>query len=383
MKNTTRFQAIAFAAIRMVVNTMHRMVYPFLTVFSRGLGVDLTTLSLALTFRSLIGAVGPFFATIGDSRGRKLAMTFGLLLFTVGASLVVFWPTFPVFAISLSVAALGKYIFDPPMQAYLGDRIPYERRGRVLAVTELGWSLAFIAGVPSMGFLISRWGWMSPFWTLSLLGVCSLILLNWMIPRDTLTKEDHSRVLDNIQKVIHFTPALAGLAIGVFCSAANEVINLVFGVWMETSFGLQITALGATAALIGFAELGGESMVGVWVDRLGKPRSIAIGLLANSAVATIFPFLGRSLPGAVFGLFLFYLTFEFTLVSTIPMMTEIMPSARTTMMAFNISGLSLGRALGALVAPILYAWGMGTSAGAAIVFNLLALIALRQVRYNS
>ena len=52
------------------------------------------------------------------------------------------------------------------------------------------------------------------------------------------------------------------------------------------------------------------------------------------------------------------------------------------MMAINVSALSLGRALGAFVAPTLYAWGMGTSAGAAIVFNLLALIALRWVRYQ-
>ena len=182
--------------------------------------------------------------------------------------------------------------------------------------------------------------------------------------------------------MIRYSPALAGLAVGLFSSAANEVINLVFGVWMETSFGLQIAALGAAAAVIGFAELTGESLVGVWVDRIGKPRAIAMGLLANSLTALIFPFLGQTLPGAVVGLFLFYLTFEFTLVSTIPMMTEILPSARATMMAINISALSLGRALGAFVAPTLFAWGMGTSAGAAVVFNLLALIALRWVRYH-
>ena len=141
---------------------MHRMVYPFLTVFSRGLGVDLTALSLALTFRSLSGTIGPLFATIGDSRGRKLTMMLGLGLFTAGTSVVVFWPTFPAFVAALVMTTLGKYIFDPPMQAYLGDRVPYARRGRVLAVTELGWSLSFIVGIPLMGFLISRWGWLSP-----------------------------------------------------------------------------------------------------------------------------------------------------------------------------------------------------------------------------
>ncbi len=382
MKNTIRFQAIAFAAIRTVINTMHRMVYPFLAVFSRGLGVDLTTLSRVLAFRSLIGVIGPLFATIGDSRGRKFAMMLGLGLFTLGTSLVVFWPTFPVFAVALVLTALGKLLFDPTMQAYIGDRVSYERRGRVLAVTELGWSLSFIVGVPLMGFLISKWDVMTPFWTLSLLGVCSLVFLNWMISRDTISSDRSSGTLGNFHKVLRYSPALAGLAVGLFSSAANEVINLVFGVWMETSFGLQIAALGAAAAVIGFAELGGESLVGIFVDRLGKPRAIAMGLLANSLAALAFPFLGQTLPGAVIGLFLFYLTFEFTLVSTIPMMTEILPSARATMMAINISALSLGRALGAFVAPILFAWGMGTSAGAAVVFNLLALIALRWVSYQ-
>ena len=35
----------AFTAIRTVLNTAHRMVYPFLSIFARGLGVDLTTMS--------------------------------------------------------------------------------------------------------------------------------------------------------------------------------------------------------------------------------------------------------------------------------------------------------------------------------------------------
>ena len=225
MKNSLRFQTLAFAAIRTVTNTMHRMVYPFLAVFSRGLGIDLATLSLALTVRSLIGTVGPLIAAIGDSRGRKLTMMLGLGLFTAGASVVVFWPTFPAFVAALILTTLGKFIFDPPMQAYLGDRVPYERRGRVLAVTELGWSLAFIVGIPLMGFLISRWGWMSPFWTLTFLGALALLLLNWMIPGDTISGDAAPRVFPNIQKVLRYSPALAGLAIGVFCSAANDTNN--------------------------------------------------------------------------------------------------------------------------------------------------------------
>ncbi|HUV26396.1 MAG TPA: hypothetical protein VMW34_03430, partial [Anaerolineales bacterium] len=69
MKNRLRFQVLIFTATRVVLNTMYRMVYPFLAVFGRGMGVDLPTISLALTLRSFTGVFGPFLAFIGDSRG--------------------------------------------------------------------------------------------------------------------------------------------------------------------------------------------------------------------------------------------------------------------------------------------------------------------------
>jgi predicted MFS family arabinose efflux permease len=91
-------------------------------------------------------------------------------------------------------------------------------------------------------------------------------------------------------------------------------------------------------------------------------------------------FLGRTEAGALVGLFFFYITFEFTLVSIIPMMTELLPAARATLMAFNVAALSLGRALGDLIAPRLYIWGFWSVVLGAVVFNLLALAALRKVK---
>lgn len=380
MDRGLRFQIAAFALIRTVINTMHRMVYPFLPVFSRGLGVDLTALSLALTGRQAVGIFGPFLAILTEKRGRKAGLLTGLGLFSAGVALVVFWPTYPAFILSLVLTTLGKYMFDPHMQGYLGDRVPYQRRGLVLAVTELGWSLAFIAGVPLMGFLIARGGWMSPFGLLSVLGLAAMLLVARMIPASRDDRVDWHQMWANCLRVLRYPPALTALSIGFGISAANEVINLVFGVWLEDHFGLQIMALGGAAAAIGLAELGGESLMGGLTDRLGKTRSIAWGLVANCLAAAVFPLLGRTLSGAVVALFLFYITFEFTLVASIPLMTEMMPAARVTLMAFNVAGLSLGRAVGALVASPLYRFGIGGSAVMAIGFNLLALYSLHRLR---
>jgi len=376
LKRSLRIQILAFTAVRTVLNTMHRMVYPFLPILVSGLGVDLSTISLALTFRSLIGIFSPFLASVADSRGRKAGMLFGLLGFTLGVAVVAVWPTFPAFVISLLLAAVGKYVFDPSMQAYLGDRVAYQRRGLAVALTEYSWSLAFIVGVPLMGLLIARWGWRAVFPFLALAGLISLGGLGWLLPKDPSPGSAQTGIWRNLRTVLSYKPALLGLLMGLLMSAANEFVNMVFGVWIEDSFGLKIAALGAAAVVIGLSEFGGETLVVVLTDRLGKPRSIAIGLILNSLAVFMLPLFGHSLGGALIGLFMFYITFEFAVVSAIPLMTEILPSARATLMAANVASFSLGRALGALLAPSLYRWGILGSGIAAVLFNLLALLAL-------
>lgn len=375
-----RWQIALFALIRTVFNTAYRMIYPFLSVFAAGLGVDLNVIALALANRSLVGALGPFLAVVADRRGRKVGMLVGLGLFTLGAALVWLRPTFPAFMGMLLLTTLGKYGFDPAMQAYLGDRVPYEQRGLALSATELGWSLSFFVGVPLMGMLMARGTWMTPFLGLMLAGLLAAAALFWLVPREVVERADRPGMWQNLWGVLRYPPALAGLATGLTATIANEVINLIFGVWMEDVHHLSILALGGAAAVIGAAELSAEVLVGGTADRLGKARAIRIGLMGNTLAALAFPLLGRTLPGALVSLFLFFLTFEFLLVSSIPMMTEIMPGARATLMAFNVAGLSLGRAVGAVLAPSLYAQGIALSAAVAVAFNLLAMVSLGYVQ---
>ena len=379
MNRSLSFQVLAFTATRMVLNTMHRMIYPFLTVFGRGLGIDLAALSVALTARSASGTFGPLLASVSDRHGRKAGMLFGLALFIAGAALVVFWPTYPAFLLALVLTVLGKYVFDPSMQAYLGDRVDYRRRGLILALTEGGWSLSFILGIPLIGFLIARQGWFAPFPLLAILGLLALAFLAWLLPSDPPLPDGQPGLLANFRSVLTYPAALAGLSIGLSASVANEVVNLVFGVWLEDSFGLKITALGIAAAVIGFSELGGELFAAKFTDRLGKPRAVNAGLALNSLSALALPLLGGRESGALFGLFLFYITFEFSLVSSIPLMTEVMPAARGTVMAVNVAALSAGRAVGALLAAPLYTLGnhgIAPNTIAAVGFNLLAILAL-------
>jgi len=175
--------------------------------------------------------------------------------------------------------------------------------------------------------------------------------------------------------------AIAALILGLAMTSANEIINLVFGIWMETSFGLKIAALGAASAVIGFSELGGESLSGALADRVGKENAVRAGLILNIISALAMPLLGRlGVLGGMVGLFCFYLTFEFALVSSLTLTSEILPEARATLMAVNMAILSLGRAVGAIIAPAVFVWGFQSNAITAALVNLIAFAALGFIR---
>ena len=376
-----RFQLLIFMILRTILNTLHRMVYPFLTVFARGLGVEYTTLSLVITLRSAIAMFAPVLGTIGDQRGRRFGMLLGIFLFIAGMTLVAVAHSFWTFGLALILANLGKYLFDPSMQAYLGDRIPYERRGTALAITEGAWSMAFVAGVPLIGLLIARFGWNAPFPLLAGLGLVMFIIIWRIVPRnDSLHSQPTTSSLANVRAVLTSIPALAGISIALWATAANELVNLIFGVWLEDSFGLKIAALAGASAVIGLSELFGEGLVAVSTDRLGKPRALVLGLIGNILAALFLPIVGRTETGALVGLFLFYITYEYVLVSHIPLMTEVMPNTRATLLSFNVMGHSLGRTIGALLATFTYeTLGFFPVTLIAILFNVFALLALGEL----
>ena len=360
------------------------MIYPFLSYFAKGLGVDLRTISYPITMRSLTGFIGPFLASVADNRGRKSGIIIGTLVFTTAISLIVIWPTFPAFFIALSLAFIGYLIFVPSVQAYLGDQVPYEKRGRVLGITEFAWSLSAIIGVPLVGLIIARHGWLAPFPLLALLGALTFVALAWMLPKDPIPQAGKPGFWSNFRTVFTYPPAIAALVMAALFTAANETVTLVYGVWVEQAFALSIASLGATALVIGISEFGGETLVTLFTDRIGKRKSLAIGIIGNCFATLALIIFGRWLAGALISLLLFYLTFEFTIVSGIPLMSEILPTARATMLASHMAVLAIGRSIGDLLAPVLFTQsivpGITANAIAAILFNLLALLALTRVK---
>jgi len=371
-----RGQVFLFAVVRMIININTRMIYPFLNTFASGLGVDLVTISLAMTVRSISGAFSLFITPLADRHGRKSGMLLGVVIFIIGAALVIVWPSFTAFTISISLTFLGMFVYLSSTQAYIGDQVRAGRRGTALGLIETGWGVSFIIGMPVLGWMIDRYGWQAPFPFTAALGVLAFLLILVFVPNYKPQQDQSQNVLKSIKEVLKLPAARYGLLMSLMLISSNEVINLVFGVWLEESFGLKLAALGAASAIIGISEISGESIGGVFSDKLGRERSIMTGMGLMLIVSVALPFVGGTKAGALIGLFFFYLSYEFTFVSTLPFMTELVPEARGTLLGANVACLSLGRMIGNLVAPFAFTIGFWANALSAVIFILVAFWSL-------
>jgi predicted MFS family arabinose efflux permease len=352
---------------RTLINAQFRIAYPFLPAISRGLGVPLEVASLLLTVRGLIGASSPIFGYLSDRLGRKTIMMFGLLTMVAGAALLAFGRSFGLALVAFGLQGLARPSYDPAMQAHVSDSVPYEHRGRALGITEYSWAGSWLLGVPIAGLLIARGGWRAPSVAIALLGlICVLATGRLRTIRGPGAKMHEGisapRATSARRFLTHVRPlmarnTLAILAVSALVILASENFFIIYGVWMENQFGLAPAALGTVSIVVSLAELSAAVLSSVTVDRLGKRRALLGGLAANACSYLLLPMFATSLRSGIFGLVLLALTAEFAIVTVLPLVSELSPEARGTVLAVNTALMSLAAAAASVAAPRLWEAG--------------------------
>jgi predicted MFS family arabinose efflux permease len=388
-------ELLLLTLVRTQLNTGLRFVYPFLPALARGLSVSVQTLTGVLALRSLAGLAGPLFGSLSDRRGRRPVLIGAMLLAGLGCLLPLVHSSLGMLTAALVSIAVAKAIFDPALQGWVADRVPYAVRGRALATTEISWSAALLLGAPICAWLIAGFGWRGPFVALAASGlVGALAIRRWMRSEPL----QRNRLLDRSSAqsplaILRSDGSVRGFAFFIVClMAGNELLLVVIGLWLERDFGLALGALGMSAMLIGAAELSGELGVAGLTDRLGKLRVVmAAGILAGFAYLVL-PLAGARLPLALALVFVVFVGFEICYVGALPIASELAPAARGATMSIVTAATSLGRALGALAGGVFFAaGGLAVSGLAAAGLTLLALLALyravseteRALTYNS
>ncbi len=381
MKNRLTTQILAVLGFRLLLNTVRRFVYPFAPALSRNLDVPLAAVTSIIATIQLSTFFGLLSGLAADRLGDRLMMRTGLALAALGMLLCGIFPSYWWVFVGLVLAGLGKTIFDPAIQAFVGRHVPYERRGRIVGIIETAWAGSTLVGIPLMGLIIANFGLAAVFYLLAFLGGLSWFAVGWVIPEEQPAVPAGSHrtgMLSSILQLVRIRPAAGMLLFGFWISIANDSLFVVYGAWFEQAFLVSIVALGFSTVAIGAAELLGESLTALFADRIGLKRALISGLLLLIGAYLALPLIGVSLSAAMVGMFLVFLCFEFVIVSSFSLSTELLPGARATMMGGFYATAGLGRMIGVLMGGVLWQWGgivaVTTQAAVLTLLGLLSLL---------
>ncbi len=345
---------------RLLLNTARRFAYPFAPVLSRGLGVSLTSITSLIAVNQATAIIGIGFGPLADRFGYRRMMLLGMGMLSLGMLAAGIFPFYYSVMAALFLAGLGKSIFDPAIQAYVSRQVSYRRRGMVIGFLETSWAGSTLIGIPCVAILMNRLDWQAPFYVLGGLGLVGMLALVALFPKHKRTQSfvvEKKALWNAWPHLIANRSALGALGYAFFISVANDNLFVVYGAWLEQSFHVSVVVLGIGTGVIGLAELCGEGLTVMISDRVGLRRSIFAGLVLTTVNYVLIPLYGQSLSIALMGIFMLFLTFEFMIVTSMSLCTEILPAHRATMMSAFFAAAGAGRAIGALMGGHLWLFG--------------------------
>lgn len=336
---------------RMCANACFRFAPPFLATIAAGQRVSLDRMGVALAISELSGLASPLTGRLADRLHRRTAMVVGLGGVGVGALLAAASKHITFFTLAIIVIAQSKVMFDLALGAWVSDRVPFDRRGRVIGITETSWALGLLVGVTTMGLVTAATSWRVGY----VVGAMAVLLLATFVARtlpDDPAGQSHAE-----RKAAVGSISRKGwvVAVGMFClMAASQTVFITFGSWLKDHFGMSNTGVSIVAFGLGFGELLASLSAARFSDRWGKERAAGRGagvmIPAALVLATFHSHLWIGLPMLIVAIS----AFEFAIVCAIPLATEIIPGSPARGMAVMFLVGTLGRATASIPATRLY-----------------------------
>jgi MFS transporter, DHA1 family, inner membrane transport protein len=346
---------------RLTANAAYRFAPPFLATIARGLDVELSELGVALAVSELCGLSSPLIGRMVERVPRRWSMVTGLTGIGCGAVIAGASSGVVMFGVGLFVLAITKIVFDVGLGSWIADHVPFERRGRVVGVTETAWALGLLIGVSLMGLITAATSWR---WAYAAAAVAVVVMAGVLAVRIDSGASDSSA-----RAAVVDPSARLGLpgwlaVIGMFClMSATQALFVTFGPWLEDEFGVTTVSLAAVTFGLGALELAASTTSAARTDRWGKELSVAGGAAVMVPAALALAALDSRLVIGLLLLGLFIAAFEFAIVSCIPIGGDLIPGSPARGLSTMIACGTLGRALTAIPATRLYdRWGLTPTA---------------------
>jgi predicted MFS family arabinose efflux permease len=245
---------------------------------------------------------------------------------------------------------------------------------------EYSWALTGIIGLPLVGLMLQVLSWQVPLILLGI-GMTGMAIVFGAMPaaQHRTPAAPGSRPRDSLTGFFRIganaRSAYAAISAAALSYFAAMQIMIAHGVWLQTQYGLSAAQLGAVAFVLGFFDLAASVTVSLYTDRIGKRRSVLIGITGSLLGYSAMPFFNFSVITATLAIAVTRMFFEFNIVSHFPLLSQQSPPQRGKLMTLGAAVSLIGATVAGFTGPwLLLNMGVAALAGTSAVAVALALI---------
>jgi predicted MFS family arabinose efflux permease len=342
-----------FTLTRLAANTCYRFAPPFIAIIAAegsGFGVSIADIGWVISISELTGFLAPLIGRFVDRVSRRLSIAIGLIGTTIGTLMMAAAPNLVVLAIGLTMLNLLKSCFDLGMGAWIADHVPFERRGRVVGITETSWALSLLIGVSVLGLITAASSWRVACVVGAAFVVACGVWLNSRLHADT----ERPRVTPT-QVDVTRTSGTWLVPLSMFgLMGASQCLFVTFGAWLADDYGFDAAGIAAVGFALGAGELFASISSARLTDRIGKERSVMLGAAVMVPCAALLAGFSGSLVIGLAALAVFIIGFEYGVVSLIPVATDLYAGLPGKGFGLVIGAGTFGRGVLTVIATGLY-----------------------------
>jgi predicted MFS family arabinose efflux permease len=379
---------LSAAAMLMVIMGARQSLGLFVSPLDISTGLGIVTISLAMAVNQFVwGAVQPFAGALADRFGPGRVLAAGVLIFVLSnlltPSITTGFGLFMTLGL-LSAVGSGAVSFAVLIGA-VAWRLPAARRGTAAGLINAGSSFGQFVFAPLLQKVISTFGWMSAMWSIAIITLATLPLVQSLAgPRASTgrTESENSgdgslratvkkALADRSYRLLHAGFFTCGFHIAFLVTHLPGEVDLC---------GLPPSVASWSLAIIGLANIGGSLAAGWCVNRY-RSKYVLFWMYGSRALLVLL-YLGAPKTAGTF--YIFAAGLGFTWLATVPPTAGVVSKLFGTRYLATLFGLTLlshqtGGFLGAWLGGLAiahygsYLWMWYTDAllaAAAALFNL-------------
>ncbi len=353
---TTKQKILAFTLtlLTFVMGTSEFVIVGLLAEVSADLNISLAVAGTLVSGFAIAYAIGTPFLTAFVSRFPKYPLMLTLIsIFTAGNILSALSGSYELLIFSRIITAVVSGVLVALSMSIASDIMPENKKGPIIALIFAVFTISNVIGVP-LGTLIGQLGnWQLTFWFTTLLGVISLVMAIFILPRKLkvvkASAKDQLALLANPRMILAFF-------IPTFSIAGTYTIYTYITPILEDGMGIPTRYVSAVLLAYGAFSILSNVLAGKIAGRNGVSKLRYVFIVQAVILASLYFTMGTTFAGLVSLMLMAIMIYAMNATIQMYLMnlaTVYSPAAKDfasslTPVAVNI-GIALGATLGGYV----------------------------------